>query len=152
MSHSSYCRLSPLTTQPVLHYRCSLLILYTFSHTEQPYLHTANATLLVLNTFSTRTPDVTFLILQIFSSHHTPCLSATDVPFYSLYTFFSSCTAFFSYLRCDPPGTAHFFHSLSRCHIADTADFFLRQHTLSSCRECSLLVLFTLFSHCTILS
>ena len=76
--------LSPHTLS--FYYGCSLLILHTFSHTAQPSLHTADATLLVLNTFSTRTPDVTFLILQTFSSHHTPCLSATDVPFFIVCT------------------------------------------------------------------
>ena len=132
-----YCKChTPHTTDFLLsshtlsfYYICSLLILYTFSHTAQPSLHTADATLLVLNTFSTRTLDVTFLILQTVSSHHTPCLSATDVPFYSLYTLFSSCTAFSSSLRCDPLGTAHFLHSYCRCHIAETADFLLKQHT-----------------------
>ena len=77
--HTADFLLSPHTLS--FYYRCSFLILYTFSHTEQPSLHTADATLLVQNTFSTRTRDLTFLILQTFASHHTPCLSATDVPF-----------------------------------------------------------------------
>ena len=77
--HTTDFLLSPHT--PSFYYRCSLLILYTFSHTAQPSLYTADATLLALNTFSTCTPDVTFLILQTFSSHNTPCLSATDVSF-----------------------------------------------------------------------
>ena len=57
----------------------TLLILYTPDHTASAFPHTADATLLVLHTFSTRTADVTFLILQIFCSHHTPSPPITDV-------------------------------------------------------------------------
>ena len=57
-----------------------------FPYTAQPSPCTVDATLLVLHTFSTRTTDMTFLILQTFCSHHTPSPPITDVALLILYT------------------------------------------------------------------
>ena len=81
--------------------------------------------------FSPRTADVTFLILQTFSSHHRP---------YPI--------TFTSYYRCNPDGTAHFLFCHHYYDFTDTADFLLTSHTLSYyCRysnSCPVHSLFTL--------
>ena len=44
-------------------------------HLAQPSPHTIDTTLLVRKTFSPRTVNVKFFIMQTFSSHHKPCPS-----------------------------------------------------------------------------
>ena len=90
-----------------------------------------------LHTFSLSTPDVTFLILQNFSSHKTPSPPTADVAVLILHTLSSHSTKLSSYCRCDYPGSAHFLSSYCRCDILDTADFLLTLHTLSSYCRCS---------------
>ena len=116
---SSCCICSP---SDVLH---SLL-------TQQKFLFTLHNFLVLLHTFSPRTAIVTFLVLQTFSSNHTPCFPTADVAL------------------CDPSATAHFLSWYSRCDILDTADYLLTPHTL-------LLQMYTLDtvhlpSHCTTFS
>ena len=65
---------------------CSLLMLYTFPHAAKSP-RTADATLLVLNTFFIGTTGVTFLIMKTFSSHHTPCCPTADATLLVLHTF-----------------------------------------------------------------
>ena len=126
-----YCRLSP--------------------HTAQPSPHTADATLMVLHTFSPSTSIATFLIMQRFSSHHTSCFPTAGAALLILYTFSSQCTTSSSYCRHDNPGTAHFLSSYCRYDIPDAADFLLTPQTLSyycrlsnPCTVCFLLTLYNL--------
>ena len=49
--------------------------------TQQKFLFTLHNFLVLLHTFSPRTAIVTFLVLQTFSSNHTPCLPTADVVF-----------------------------------------------------------------------
>ena len=110
---SSYCR-------------CNIWYCTLAHHTAQPSSCTANVTLQVLHTFSTRTADVTFPILQTFCSHHALSSPIADVALLMLHILSSHCTTFWLYCRCNPPGTAHF----SPC----TADVtFLILQTFSAC-------------------
>ena len=142
-------------TQALIYLRCLSSIDIPFLYctlspqTAQPPHRSADATLLVLNTFSIGTTGVTFLIMKIFSSHHTPCHPAAVVTFLILYTLSTLCTAFSLYCRCDPPGTTHFIYSYCRCDIPDTADFLLTPHTFSFYQRCSRSDTVALSSHCT---
>ena len=144
-----------IATQALIYLRCLSSIDVPFLYctlspqTTQPPHRTADATLLVLNTFSIGTTGVTFLIMKTFSSHHTPCHPAAVVTLLILYTLSTHCTAFSLYCRCEPPGTAHFIYSYCRCDIPDTADFLLTPHTLSFYYRCSPSDTVTLSSHCT---
>ena len=129
---SSYCRCSSSDT---VHFFLKLHNL----------LFTLHNFLLVMQNFSLCMADVTFLIMQTFSSQHAPCLSTTDVPFFlslffyyrcsllMLYTFSDAAKAFFSYCRCDPPRTEHTLYWYYKCDIPYNEDFLFRPHTLSSC-------------------
>ena len=108
-----------------------------YPHAAKSSPHTADASLLVLNTSFIGTTGVTFLIMKTLSSHHTLSPPITDVTLLTLYTLSTHCTAFSLYCRCDPPGTAHFLYLYCRCDIPDTADFLLTPHTLSSYYQCS---------------
>ena len=134
-----------LSTTDVSFLRCTLSSCCKISP------RTADATLLVLNTFSIGTTGITFLIMKTFSSHHTPSPPITDVTPLILYTLSTHCTAFSLYCRCDPPGTAHFLYSYCRCDIPDTADFLLTPHTLSFYYRGSPSDTVTLSSSCTTL-
>ena len=89
---------------------------------------------------------MTFLMLQTFSLHHTPCPPTAYVSVLMLCTFSSHCTALCLYYRCDSPGDAFFF--------ARTADvkFLILQTFSSNYRPCpptadvALLMLYTLSS------
>ena len=93
---------------------------------------------------------MTFLILQIFSSHHTPCPHTAYAAVLTLYTLSSHCTKFSPYCRCDSAGTTHFLYSYHRCDISDTAGFLLTPDTMSFYYRYSLLILYTFSSYCTI--
>ena len=58
-----------------------------YPHTSQPSPHTADATILVLHTFSSCTADVRFLILPTFSSNQTPCPPTAYVAVLTLHSF-----------------------------------------------------------------
>ena len=58
-----------------------------YPHTSQPSPHTADATILVLHTFSSCTADVRFLILPTFSSNQTPCPLTAYVAVLTLHSF-----------------------------------------------------------------
>ena len=90
----------------------------------------------MLYTFPPPTADVTFLILQTFSSHHTPCPITVDVAILVLHTFSSHYTTFSSYCRCDHPGTAQFLSSYCRCDSPFIAGFLITPHTLSHTLYC----------------
>ena len=83
---------------------CCLLSSHTaqpYPHTRQPSPHTADATLLVLHTFSPGTADVTFLILHPFSTHHAACFSTAHVTLLILQSLYSHCTMLLcSFLFC----------------------------------------------------
>ena len=66
---------------------------------------------------------MTFLILQNFSSHQTPCLSTYTVNFL---------LTLHKLLLILQIRTAQFISSYYRCDIPDTADFLHKLHTLSS--------------------
>ena len=92
---------------------------------------------MVLHNFSTSTPDVTFPILWTFSSHKTPCLFTTDVPF--LYCTLPPHTAQTS--PCTADATLLVLHNYS-LHTADVTflimeTFSSAPHTQSSHCRCS---------------
>ena len=101
-----------------------------YPHNSQPSPHTADATILVLHTFSSCTADVTFLILLTFSSNQSPSLPTAYVAVLTLYILSSHCTKFSPYCRCDPAGTTQFLYSYCRCDISDTASFLLTPDTI----------------------
>ena len=133
---SSYCRCSSSDT---VHFFLKLHNL----------LFTLHNFLLVLHTFSLHMAEVTFLILQTFSSQHAPCLSTTDVPFFLSLSFYYRCSllmlypfpdaakTFSSYCRCNPPGTEHTLYWYYMCGIPHNEDFLFTPHTLSSCCSCN---------------
>ena len=94
---------------------------------------------------------MTFLILQTLYSNQTPSPPAADVVILILYILLSHCTKIFLYCRCDPPGIAHFLYSYCRCDFFDSADFLLTQHTLSFFYKCTLVIIYTFSSNCTVL-
>ena len=101
-----------------------------YPHTSQPSPRTADATILVLCTFSSCTADVRFLILPTFSSNQTPCPPTAYVAVLTLYILSSYRTKFSSYCRCDPAGTTHFLYSYRRCDISDTVGFLFTPDTI----------------------
>ena len=156
-----------------MYHTCAILILKTFSSHQTPSPPTADVAVLILHTlsshcttcclycrcdplctahFSPCTANVTYLIMQIFSSHHAPCPPTANVALLILYTLSSHCTTFFSYCRYDTPGTAHSLSLHCRCDIPDTTDFFLTPHTLCSYCKYDLLILQSLSPHSTKLS
>ena len=128
MWHSWYCKMSLLTAHPVF-----LLIMYPSETVDflltlpKPSHPTEDPTLLLLHTFSPCTKELTFLILQTFSSHHNLCPATADVHFW--YSTLSPHTEQCS--PCDPSGAPH----LSP-HTTDvtflTVLTFSSQYTLSS--------------------
>ena len=102
----------------------ALLMLYTFSsHCTAFCLHMRLSH--IPHTFSHCTADVTILLMQTFSSHHTLSAPTAAIVFLIVYTLSTHGTAFSLYCRFDPPGTAHFPFPYSQCDIPDTADFCL---------------------------
>ena len=107
--------------------------------------------------------DVTFLLLQTFSSQHAPCLSTTDVPFFLSLSFYYRCSSLMLYtflMLQKPPRTADAtFLVLNTLSIGTTSVAFLIMKTFSShhtsCRPAAAvtqLILYTLSSHCTAFS
>ena len=103
------------------------LALYTFSLHCKPSPHTPGATLLILHTLSPRTTDVTFLIMQTFSSL-SPC-NTDNTP---------------SFCAAQPPRTADVTLLVLHTFCPRTVDvallyfrLVLMPHTLSSCCICS---------------
>ena len=76
-SNSTPC----LPAENVAYWCCSLSshTAQFYPHTRHPSPHTADATLMILHTFSPGTADVTFLILQNFSLHHATCFFTAHV-------------------------------------------------------------------------